>query len=230
MPINRQPRILARLIILLALFLLPAASFAGQHRVIRVVDGDTIIVDYYGQAERVRLLCVDTPESVHPDPSKNEPMGKVASDYARARLERKTVTLEFEGSRQRDRYGRLLAYVFVDRENFNVELVREGLSPYYTRFGASKDYDAAFRAAEKFAQENKKGIWAVATVSPRGPPQIQEIPAAAESAYLASRNSEVFHRPGCASAAKIAPRNLLQFKTRDDAIGSGRRPCRVCEP
>ena len=101
--INRQPRILATFITLLAFFLLPALALAGQHRVIRIVDGDTIIVDYYGKAERVRLLCVGTPEFVHPDPSKNEPMGKEASDYTKARLERQHVGLEFEGERQRDR-------------------------------------------------------------------------------------------------------------------------------
>ena len=222
-----QKRILFAFITLVVLFLLPALAFAGQHRVIRVVDGDTIIVDYYGKAERVRLLCVDTPESVHPDPSKNEPMGKVASDYTKARLERQHVNLEFESERQRDRYNRLLAYVFLDRQNFNIELVREGLSPYYTRYGVSKNYDAAFRAAEKFARDNKKGVWADPGLAPRPPPETESF-VTFEDHYFASRNSQVFHRPGCESVEKIASRNLIEFKTSTDAIRSGRRPCKGC--
>jgi micrococcal nuclease len=97
-------------------------------------------------------------------------MGKVASKYTRARLERQSVDLEFEGKKKRGNYGRLLAHIFFDRQNFNVELVREGLSPYHTKYGVSENYNAAFRAAEKFARENKKGIWAVSGLSSRAPP------------------------------------------------------------
>jgi endonuclease YncB( thermonuclease family) len=71
-----QNRILTAFITLATLLLLPTLALGAQHRVIRVVDSDTIVVDYYGKAEKVRLLCVNTPESVHPDPSKNVPMGK----------------------------------------------------------------------------------------------------------------------------------------------------------
>jgi micrococcal nuclease len=113
------------------LLTLPITSQADQSKVIRIVDGDTIVVNYKGKNEKVRLLCVNTPESVHPDKKQNIPMGKVASNYAKKRLKGKYVDLEFEGPK-RGKYGRLLAYVIVDGDNFNLELVREGLSPYYT--------------------------------------------------------------------------------------------------
>jgi len=61
--------------------LFPALSFAGQYRVVRVVDGDTIVINYHDKYEKVRFLCVDTPESVHPDKKRNIPIGKVASKY-----------------------------------------------------------------------------------------------------------------------------------------------------
>jgi micrococcal nuclease len=118
---------------LLALFTL---SSAAQFKVIRVVDGDTIVVDYKGKYEKVRLLCVNTPESVHPDKKQNSPMGKVASNYTTESLKRKYVDLEFEGTK-RGKYGRLLAYVLVDGTNFNLELVEMRLSPYYTKYGLS---------------------------------------------------------------------------------------------
>ena len=52
----------------------------------------------------------------------------------------------------------------------------------------------------------------------------------AEYAYVASVNSEVFHQPNCKWAKKISPRNLVGFKTREDAIKSGHRPCKMCKP
>ena len=140
------------------LLLLPGILFAGEHRVIRVVDGDTIVVNYQGKSEKVRLLCVNTPESVHPDKKQNIPMGKVASDYTKKKLNGKYVDLEFEG-KLRGKYGRLLAYVFVDGRNFNLELVRQGLSPYYTKYGLSQRYDKKFREVERFARDHRLNIW-----------------------------------------------------------------------
>ena len=130
----------------------------GPYAVVRVVDGDTIIIERKGKRERVRFLRVNTPESVHPDKKRNTPMGKVTSNFAKERLSGKSVTLEFEGE-QRDRYDRLLAYIFVGEENFCLTLVEEGMSPYYTPYGLSKNYDAEFRKAEQEARDAKLGIW-----------------------------------------------------------------------
>jgi len=144
-----------------SLFILtfPFLAIAGQYQVIRIVDGDTIVIKYDGKYEKVRLLCVDTPESVHPDKKQNIPMGKVASKYTMKKLTGKDVNLEFEIKKLRGNYGRLLAYVFVDGQNFNLDLVRQGLSPYYTKYGKSEKYDAEFRAAEKQARKEKLNIW-----------------------------------------------------------------------
>jgi len=225
-----------------SLFLLSTLSLAAQHRVIRIVDGDTIVVDDQGKHEKVRLLCVNTPESVHPDKKQNIPMGKVASNYAKERFKGKYVDLEFEGP-IRGRYGRLLAYVFVDGVNFNLELVREGLSPYYTKYGLSQKYDKEFREAEQYAQKQKLNIWGdpeltqkylrlkskwgqyKSTVS-SSPATIQT----KEWKYVASKNSNVFHRPECKWAKRISPKNLIGFKSREEAIRNGRRPCRSCKP
>jgi micrococcal nuclease len=165
MDILLQPtyRIFKKFFILCLLFAALAhnsPSFADAgYRVIRVVDGDTIVVDYEGCSEKVRMLCVDTPESVHPDKKQNIPMGKVASRFAKERLSGKYVGLEFEGHRFRDYYGRLLAYVIVDGTNFSLELVRQGMSPYYTKYGYSARYDEQFRALEKQARKEELGIW-----------------------------------------------------------------------
>ena len=149
-----------RLFISSILFLtLPVLAIAGQYKVIRIVDGDTIVIKYDGKYEKVRLLCVNTPESVHSDKKQNIPMGKVASKYTQKKLTGKQVKLEFEIDRLRGNHGRLLAYVFVDGQNLNLDLVRQGLSPYYTKYGKSQRYDSEFRAVEKQARKEKLNIW-----------------------------------------------------------------------
>ena len=137
----------------------PVFVIAGQYQVIRVVDGNTFVIKYNGKYEKVRLLCVKTPESVHPDKKQNIPMGKVASRYTQKKLTGKYVKLEFEIKRLRGNHGRLLAYVFVDGQNLNLDLARQGLSPYYTKYGRSEKYDDEFRVAEKQARKDKLNIW-----------------------------------------------------------------------
>ena len=152
--------LITSLLIGFTFFLLSSVAIGSskEYKVIRAVDGDTVVVVHHGKEEKVRLLCIDTPESVHPDKKQNIPMGKVASDFTSHRLMGKYVDLEF-GPELRDRYGRLLAYVVVGGENFNIEIVRQGLSPYYTKYGSSRKYDQDFREAEKLARKNKLNIW-----------------------------------------------------------------------
>ncbi|MDX2175360.1 MAG: thermonuclease family protein [Candidatus Sumerlaeia bacterium] len=143
-----------------AVALTPTATEYVVAYVERVVDGDTLLVTAGGREERVRLLCVDTEESVHPDASKNTEFGRDAARYTRSRLEGRQVRLlaDAEGD-ARDRYQRLLAYVLVDGENFNIELVRRGYSRYETKWGRSGSHDAEFRAAEAAARRERLGLW-----------------------------------------------------------------------
>lgn len=104
---------------------------AGSAYCERVVDGDTIIVKINGTKEKVRMIGIDTPESVHPDPSRNTPEGKVASQFTRDHLEGKYVRLETD-VQERDKYGRLLSYVYLGDEMFNKTLLEEGLATIMT--------------------------------------------------------------------------------------------------
>jgi endonuclease YncB( thermonuclease family) len=127
------------------------------------------------------------------------------------------VDLEFEGNRKRGNYGRLLAYVFLDRQNFNVELVRKGLSPYYTKYGASKNYHAAFRPAERFARENKEGIWAGSGLSSRAPSQKQS-GTRATGCRVKAVDHEIIEK----KVMYIYPSNIASFKTvfsREEVVG-----------
>ena len=96
----------------------------------RVVDGDTIIVQGVG---RVRLIGVDTPETVHPR-RPVECFGKEASAFTKRLLHGQRVRLEYDQERT-DRYGRTLAYVYLSSGTFaNAEIIRQGYGHAYTRF------------------------------------------------------------------------------------------------
>jgi micrococcal nuclease len=100
------------------------ATRPGPVRVLAVIDGDTVDVAWAGQRERVRLLGVDTPETVDP----HRPVGcfgPEAAAFTHRRLEGRTVRLTFDRQR-RDRYGRLLAYLEVDGRRFNDDLLTGG--------------------------------------------------------------------------------------------------------
>lgn len=104
----------------------PAPESVVDAEVLRVVDGDTIEVDLDGREEDVRLIGVDTPETVKP----GEPVqcfGPEASEFAKSVLDDETVRLEFDRER-RDVYDRLLAYVFVEDRFVNAELIEGGFA------------------------------------------------------------------------------------------------------
>ena len=142
----------------LFLMIIPGVVFAGQYKVVRVVDGDTIVIRYNGKYEKVGLLCVKTPKSGKPDEKQSMRMADVAFRYTQKKLTGKYVDLEFE-SWLRGRYGVLFAYVFVDGKNINLELVRQGLSRYYIKYGQSKNYHNEFKIAEDLARKKKLNVW-----------------------------------------------------------------------
>lgn len=100
---------------------------------VRVVDGDTIIVMYNDEQTRVRLIGIDTPESVHPDSDKNTDDGILASDYTKNLLQSGIlVGLEFDEDMY-DIYDRLLAYVYIeDGTMINLHLVEAGMANLLT--------------------------------------------------------------------------------------------------
>ena len=139
------------------LLLLPTILYAQDfYLCTHVIDGDTIIVKMKGTEERVRLIGVDTPETVHPE----KPVaffGKEASAFTKRMAEGKRVRLEYDWQ-ERDKYGRLLAYVYLEDETFlNAEIIKRGYGFAYTRFPFK--YLDKFRKYEREARENIRGLW-----------------------------------------------------------------------
>ena len=114
-----------------------------------------MVVD--GVEAHVRLIGIDAPESVHPDPRRNTPAGKKASQYTDGHLTGKTVQLEFE-EEVKDKYDRLLAYVWCDGKLYNEQIVRDG----YARakvYRPNVKYTKRLKLAEKEARRAGRGIW-----------------------------------------------------------------------
>ncbi len=124
--------------------------------VVKVVDGDTIKVTIDGKEENVRLIGVDTPETVHPS-KPVQPYDPEASAYTKSRLEGQTVRLEFD-VQERDQYGRLLAYVWLNDEMINKTLVAEGYAMVAT-FPPNIRYVDDFTKLQTQARDAKKGLW-----------------------------------------------------------------------
>lgn len=135
------------------------AQAPASATVTRVVDGDTVELTFAdGNSEKLRLIGVDTPETVHPTIGE-EPGGREASDYTKAALTGKTVLVEFDVE-QRDRYGRLLGYLYTaDGTLFNATLMDEGLAQLAT-YPPNVKYVGVFTALQKGAQAAQVGLWA----------------------------------------------------------------------
>jgi len=131
--------------------------------VTKVTDGDTIHVTFEGHDERVRLIGVDTPE-VDWYGGEAGCFGAQAGQYARRRLNGATVGLTFDVN-LRDRYGRLLAYVYLGTELFNLTMVQQGYAvadpvPPDTRMAST------FSIAESKAQLARRGLWGACPAPP----------------------------------------------------------------
>ena len=129
--------------------------------VVRTVDGDTIYVRLAGGVEKVRYIGIDTPEVHHPTRGE-EPGGRAATEVNRRLLGREPVRLETD-VQLRDRYGRLLAYVWVRRPEgevmVNAELVRLGYAAVMT-VPPNVRHAELFRKLAAEAREQHRGLWA----------------------------------------------------------------------
>jgi endonuclease YncB( thermonuclease family) len=120
--------------------------------VVRIVDGDTIVVAIGGtRGTKVRLIGIDTPE-------RGDCMFKAATERMRALVEGKSVRLERDVS-ETDRYGRLLRYVYAGDTFVNAAMVREGFANAAT-FPPDVAHAMEFVALERIARDARRGLWA----------------------------------------------------------------------
>jgi micrococcal nuclease len=133
-----------------------AGPAAASARVVRAIDGDTVEVALEGGHEDVRLIGVDTPETVKPG-TPVQCYGERASHFTHRLLEGRRVRLVF-GVERRDVYGRLLAYVHLGRRFVNAALVRRGLARSLT-IPPNDRFAPLFRRLERRAARIGRGLW-----------------------------------------------------------------------
>lgn len=140
------------------------SSQPGLYEVTRFTDGDTITVNMNGTPEKVRMIGIDTPETHKPN-SPVQCYGPAASAYTKELIDNHKVRLESDpNSTNRDRYDRLLRYVYLPDGTLIAEkIIRNGYGFAYTQFPFTKK--DAFILAEKEAEKAHAGLWGNCTVT-----------------------------------------------------------------
>lgn len=137
----------------------PSPTVDGQATLVRVVDGDTVVARIAGHDERVRLIGIDTPESVKPT-SPVECFGKEASRHLTSLLPSGTALRLVGDAEPRDRYGRLLAYVYREPDGLfvNEAMARDGFAAPLS-IPPNVAHRAQLVAAARTAHGSRKGLW-----------------------------------------------------------------------
>ncbi|MBU8934052.1 MAG: thermonuclease family protein [candidate division Zixibacteria bacterium] len=215
---NRQRRLVIRLaIMILLVVVLVAFRFVGdigqekhpneRFIVVSVKDGDTFTMT---GGDKVRLLSMDTPE-------KGEPFYDEATRLLSDLVLGEEVHLEF-ATKRRDKYGRLLGYVYVDSLFVNRAILENGLANLYLFKDTDLDREETniLLGAQRLALERKVGLWSLEREK--------------EDYYVARPGSFRFHRPGCGNLRRSNSQADRLFDHRREALWEGLSPCRRCRP
>lgn len=148
------------------IFLIPALSCAGQFKVIRVTEGDTLEAESGGYTVTVRLVGIDAPETSKEKGQAGQPFSQKSRTHLMRLVLDKVVEVDGYGL---DRYSRVLGIVYVDGKNVNLEMVKEGLAEVYRGPPAKGLEMEPYRQAEAEAKKADRGMWSLGDkyVSPR---------------------------------------------------------------
>ncbi|MCA0986460.1 thermonuclease family protein [Guptibacillus algicola] len=223
------------LLLLILLFLLSACATDTTQKqaktisadVTDVVDGDTIKVSMDGKSETVRLLLVDTPETKHPS-KPVQPYGPEASTFAEETLEGEEIELEL-GISERDKYGRLLAYVWIEDNMFNELLLEKGLARVAYIYQPNVKYVEEFQSLQRTAQTEGVGIWSIEDyVREDGFKGEEQLPPMEPDndctikGNINSKGKKIYHLPDGAYYEMTNAEEL--FCSKEDAKAAGFRP------
>jgi len=199
------------LLILLSVFLFSGNAFVQEWNEVKwVSDGDTIVIR---DGRHVRYIGINAPEIAH-DYHKAEAFGYAAKKFNQSLLRSKKVRLEFDQEKY-DRYGRLLAYVFLlDGTFINKKMIEKGYAYALSRSPNVK-YHRVLLQTQRDAMSSKQGMWCSWNDK-----EGQE--------YLGSERSKRFHLKTCPYGKRIGKRNRVFFTTKWDAFWSGYAPCKRC--
>lgn len=174
---------------------IPAPAGEPLYKVLRVVDGDTIVIEVNGKSESVRMIGVDTPE-LNDSRTGVQCFAKEAAEETKRLVTGKNIRLEKDESQgERDKYKRLLGYVFLENgASVNKALIIGGYAHEYTYDGVYK-YQKQFKAAQVEAKEAEAGLWA---------------PDACPTEKPAARASKQSNQPAATAASQPVQQPVVQ--------------------
>lgn len=194
------------------------------YSVASVVDGDTVKVNINGTIETLRLIGLDTPETV--DPRKEvQCFGKEASNKGKELLTGKTVRIEKDSTQgDKDKYGRTLAYIYTESGVFyNKYMIEQGYAHEYT-YNTPYKYQAEFKQAQKTAEANRVGLWSPntcngVTTSPvtNTAPNIPVVTNQSGKYYTSSIGSK-YYPESCSAWQDLSKSNLRTFNSLDELL------------
>jgi len=147
-----------QILTVLTTLLLPLSSFAfaGQFKITRVYDGDTVKAQGHDIEIKVRLVGIDAPETSREKRDPGQPYSQQAKKYLAGLVLNKTVDIKGYGL---DRYNRILGVIYLNNQNINLEMVKAGLAEVY-RGNPPRDLKMEpYLEAEKQAKEALRGMW-----------------------------------------------------------------------
>lgn len=232
--------ILTSLFLWMFLFTSPtraANDFTGK--VVNVLDGDTIDVQWEGGRERIRLNGIDAPE-------KGQDFGRRAKEFTDNLVYGKDVRVETIGT---DKYGRTIGDVFLsDGTQLNKELVGGGLAWWYCRHSSNQE----LKLLEIEAREAKRGLWKDPVPIPpwvyrklqrKQVPDVADFECPGDSSnypganqessavaapIVGNRKTHVYHRADCPGFGKVSSKNQATFQSEEEAEAAGYRKAGNC--
>ena len=176
----------------------------GPFKVTNVVDGDTLDLN---NSKRVRLSGINTPET-------GECYYQEATEKLEELVLNKEVFLEKDIS-DTGKYGRLLRYIYINDLLVNSLLVEGGYAKVYDKYKDDTKRYEELKQAESIAKSKNLGVWSC--IDPKK-----------DCLYVASKNSNIYHKPDCKWAKRIKPENLICFKSIEEV--KDLNPCKTCNP
>lgn len=178
-----------------------------------VIDGDTIVLS---DGRKVRYLEINAPEIPHKD-KPGEPFGREATYLNKRLVEGKALDILMPSGESYDRYGRLLAHVFlINGKMVSEVLLRKGLA-HCCFYQKPDSYARRLLAAQRSGIIARRGIWGLRNED-------------TEKYYIANSRSRKFHRPWCPLGRRTSKKNRVIFHDRNKAFLKGYCPCRKCRP
>lgn len=152
---------------------IPLAGKKVSAEVVKVVDGDTINVSISGTVESVRFLLIDTPEMYDDRWEGPQPYALEAKQFVIEQLKNGNIQLEVDIS-ERDKYGRLLAYIWIGDKTLQEKLLEAGLARVAYVYAPNVRYVDEFRVVQEKAQKQGVGIWSIENYATANKPSESE--------------------------------------------------------